>query len=310
MDLKDYPISVVVGRFQVHELHEAHKYLIDQVVLNHKKSIIFLGVPKVIGTKQNPLDFGTRKKMIQSEYPDSVILSLPDNRDDNLWVKELDKRIREVFPIGNVLLYGGRDSFIPFYKNGNGIFDTKELEQTTYVSGTEVRKIVSDTVKNSPDFRAGIIYNAYNQYHKVYTHVDVVILNESKDCILLSRSPNEDMWKFIGGFASPKDASYEESAFRKIHEDVGMDVEITDIKYLGSMKSNDWRYKSEEDKIMSLFYECKLSGNLKPSEDISEVKWFPISDVQKWAINLSIAPILDDQKLLFDVWAKHYFVSL
>ncbi len=61
---KEYSIGAVVGRFQVHELHDAHRYIIDQVVNNHKKSIIFLGVPKVVGTKKNPLDFDTRKKMI------------------------------------------------------------------------------------------------------------------------------------------------------------------------------------------------------------------------------------------------------
>ena len=48
-----YSIGVLVGRFQVHELHEAHHYVIDQVVENHKKVILFLGVPKVVGTKNN-----------------------------------------------------------------------------------------------------------------------------------------------------------------------------------------------------------------------------------------------------------------
>ena len=159
--VKEYNIGVVVGRFQVHELHEAHKHLIDQVVSSHRKSIIFLGVPKVVGTKKNPLDFDTRKRMIQSPYPDVLILSLPDKPNDYDWVNELDSRIREIYPLGEVLLYGGRDSFIPFYKNGGGHFDTKELEQHTFVSGTEVRKLISETVKNSSDFRAGVIYNQY-----------------------------------------------------------------------------------------------------------------------------------------------------
>jgi hypothetical protein len=141
---KEYSIGSVVGRFQVHELHDAHRYVIDQVVNNHKKSIIFLGVPKVVGTKKNPLDFDTRKKMIQSSYPDTLILSLPDIGDDFKWTAELDKRIREVYPIGEVVLYGGRDSFIPYYQKGKGQFDCKELDQYTFVSGTEVRKIVDE----------------------------------------------------------------------------------------------------------------------------------------------------------------------
>jgi bifunctional NMN adenylyltransferase/nudix hydrolase len=60
---KSYTIGSLVGRFQVHELHEAHHYLIDQVVKNHKKVILFLGVSKVVGTKKNPLDFESRKNI-------------------------------------------------------------------------------------------------------------------------------------------------------------------------------------------------------------------------------------------------------
>ena len=37
METKDYSIGALVGRFQVHELHEAHHYLIDQVVIEQKK---------------------------------------------------------------------------------------------------------------------------------------------------------------------------------------------------------------------------------------------------------------------------------
>lgn len=308
--MKEYPIGVVVGRFQVHDLHEAHKHLINQVVLNHKRSIIFLGVPKLVGTKKNPLDFDTRKRMIQSEFPESIILSIPDQKDDSLWVKELDRRIREIFPIGEVLLYGGRDSFIPFYIEGGGIFDTKELEQTTYVSGTEVRKIVSDTVKNSPDFRAGIIYNAYNQHNRIYPYVNTVIFNESKDSILLSRNPQEDTWRFIGGFSLPSDSSYEESCIRKIHKDAGNDLTIDDISYLGSAKVDDWRYKSEEDKIISMLFECKISGTPSPSADISELKWFNIGKISKWMKSGDIVgPVSYDHVPLFKLMMKHYNTS-
>ena len=123
-----YTIGCLCGRFQVHELHEAHHYIIDQVVKNHKKVILFLGVPKVVGTKKNPLDFESRKKMIQHHYPEIVILALPDFSDDKRWSQELDKRIKEVYPIGDILMYGGRDSFIPYYKNSGGQFSCQELD--------------------------------------------------------------------------------------------------------------------------------------------------------------------------------------
>lgn len=276
-----YSISALVGRFQVHELHKAHRYVIDQVVKNSKKVILFLGVPKVVGTKKNPLDFETRKKMIQLEYPDIVISPLPDFSDDKTWTKELDRRIREIYPIGEVLLYGGRDSFIPFYKKSRGQFDCKELEQHTYVSGTEVRKLISEEVKNSPDFRAGVIYNSYNQYPKVHPCVDVAILNE-RDEVLMSKT-FEDKWKFIGTFSHPKDTSFEDSAIRKIKKDIGGSIEIENLEYLGSSLIQDWRYKSEEDKIITNFYSTKIkSGSIEPSDNISELRWVPFVELDSW----------------------------
>jgi bifunctional NMN adenylyltransferase/nudix hydrolase len=306
---KDYPIGAVVGRFQVHDLHDAHKYVIEQVVNNHKKAIIFLGVPKVVGTKKNPLDFDTRKKMIQHQYPDAVIIALPDVGDDKRWATELDRRIREIYPIGDVLLYGGRDSFIPYYKKGNGQFDCKELEQHTFVSGTEVRKIVSETVKNSSDFRAGVIYQSYNQYPKVHPCVDAIILNEDSTKILLAKKPKENGWRLIGGFAHPNDDSYEETLIRKIKEDAGANTDISNIKYISSAKVPDWRYRSEEDKIFTVLFKCKVSGQIEPSDDVSELKWFDIHEIsQNWfdINNLVVGPIVEEHKSLL----KTFFENL
>lgn len=274
----DYQIGAICGRFQIHDLHEAHNHLIKQVVDNHKKVILFLGVPKTTGTRNNPLDFESRKRMIQTHYPDITIISLPDFEDDKRWSQEIDKRIREIYLIGNVLMYGGRDSFIKQYKKEGGQFDCKELEQHTFVSGTEVRKSVSEKVKNTSDFRAGIIYQSYNQYPKVHPCVDIVPFNEDGTKILLAKKPFEDGWRFIGGFAKPTDKSYEFTAKRKITEEAGS-IEIGDMQYITSLKVDDWRYRSEEDKILTILFKCKyIFGRIEPSQEISELKWFDL----KW----------------------------
>jgi bifunctional NMN adenylyltransferase/nudix hydrolase len=299
---KTYPIGALVGRFQVHELHEAHKYLIDQVAKNHKKVILFLGVPKVVGTKKNPLDFDTRKRMIQHHYPDIVILALPDFGDDRRWSSELDKRVKEVYPIGEVLLYGGRDSFIPYYKSGGGHFDCKELDEYgTFVSGTEVRKMVSEQVKDSADFRSGVIYQSYNQYPKVHPCVDVAILDESEEKVLLAKRPFEDGWRFIGGFSKPTDVSYEHTVRRKISEDAGCNLSTNNPRYIGSCQIPDWRYQSEEDKILSiLFITKKQFGRIDPSDDVSELKWWDISELEK-----DEKIITKEHKILLDMFLKN-----
>ena len=284
MEVSKYPIAVIIARFQVHELHEGHHYVIKQVVENHKKTIIFLGVTQFIGTKKNPLDFDTRKKMVQTHYPEAVIVALPDQRDNSKWAKELDKRIREVYPHGDVLLYGSRDSFIPYYVNNGGKFQTKELEPLGTFTGTDVRKLISEEVKNSIDFRSGVIYHAYNLYPRVIPTVDIAPISQDNKKVLLAKKYEEDQLRFIGGFVLPTDTCNEHSVRRIYLKEAGGNSEIGDINYIASMPIQDWRFRGEEDKIMTTFFTCKyMFGPISPSDDIIELSWTNLSIMDdKW----------------------------
>src|SRR3990167_8124822 len=137
-------VGIIVGRFQVHVLTEAHRKLIEMVMERHQKVIIFLGVSgisPVPSTKRNPLDFEIRKQMLESSFEkDSIIVSyVTDMKYDTSWSKNLDSKIKDlVSPNQTVILYGGRDSFINHY---TGKFPIKELAPDVYIemSGTELR---------------------------------------------------------------------------------------------------------------------------------------------------------------------------
>jgi bifunctional NMN adenylyltransferase/nudix hydrolase len=278
IDVTKYSIGVFVGRLQVHEMHEGHHYVIKQVVENHKKTIIFLGVPRFVGTKKNPLDFDTRKKMVQTHYPECVILPIQDQSENSRWTTEIDRRIREIYPHGEVLMYGSRDSFIPHYINGGGKFQTKELEPLGTFAGTDVRKTISEDVKNSLDFRCGVIYHAYNLYPRVIPTVDIAPLD--KDCtkVLLAKKYDESKWRFIGGFVKPEDDNIDISARRVYSKETGGNSESGDYKYLGTCRVPDWRFRSEEDKVMTTLFTCQyLWGTISPSDEIGELKWFDIN---------------------------------
>lgn len=278
IDASEYQLGVIIGRFQVHKLHQAHCDVIESVLNNHKKVILFLGVTSVMGSSSNPLDFASRKLMIQEKYPNIIVLSLPDTRDDETWSKNIDHRIREVFQIGKPLLYGSRDSFIPYYK---GQFDTAELEQEIYISGTETRKQISEEVKSSPEWRAGVIYGSYNRYPISYQTVDVAVFNEDESKVLLAKKPGEEKYRFIGGFVNPTDLTLENAAIREFMEEAG-GAEISITSYIGSFRINDWRYRSEKDKIMTVLYKAKyLFGHLSPSDDILELRFFEIKDLME-----------------------------
>lgn len=275
MSDKKYPIGGICGRFQVDELHEAHKHLIDQVVDKHKKVILFLGVANVLGSKKNSLNFEIRKKMIQSQYPDVIIISLPDMEDDKEWSIELDKRLREVYPNGDVLLYGGRDSFLKTYC---GQFDTTELQQDTFVSGTAIRENISEANINSPQFRAGIINHAYNQPDRVIPSIDTIITDNDVTKILLAKKPGELGWRIPGGLVRTYDNSYEDSAKRIVKQKTNLDVDR--ISYITTMKVDDWRYRSEDDKIITTLYHVRPKyGLITPSNDLSELKWFDLKEL-------------------------------
>lgn len=272
-------VGVIVGRFQVPELHEAHKDLINAVCEAHDKVIVFLGMSPVPVTSQNPLDFQARKQMLLEEFPQLNILYIKDIPSDDLWSRNLDGKIQDVItPTQKPVLYGGRDSFIAHYK---GKYPTLELEPEVYVnfSGTEERRsIARKSTKPTVDFRAGVVWTTQSKYPTCYPTVDVAILSEDEKEVLLAKKPHEDKWRFIGGFADPASPSYEADVRREVSEEAH--IEITDPKYIGSTLVDDWRYRAEVDKIKTLFFVAKhQSGSPQPDDDISELRWFKFNDL-------------------------------
>ena len=142
-------IGVIVCRMQVPYLTSSHLSMIQTVMARHRRIIIFLGTTNKPIDSKNPFPFEFRKKMILStigENNDDInIVPLPDQVDDNsLWVKTLDQFIQTFLAYDEEpILYGGRDSFIPYYQQDNGKFKCVELSPNDYDSGTDLRQLVS-----------------------------------------------------------------------------------------------------------------------------------------------------------------------
>lgn len=272
-----YDVGVIVGRFQVPDLHDVHKALIQHVCDEHDKVIIFLGLSPLMVTTENPLDFEARKQMILKEFPDVNLHYIKDMHDDDLWSRKLDEQISDVTtPAQSVVLYGGRDSFMDRY---SGKHATRELEQDTFISGSEIRKAVSRrSVRASADFRAGVVWAAYSKFPTTYTCVDIAIFNEDETKILLARKPTEKLYRLVGGFSDPESSTFEADARREVHEEAG--IEITDPEYLGSFQIDDWRYRSEIDKIKTLLFKAHhMFGAPRADDDVAEVRWFDVANV-------------------------------
>ncbi len=263
--------GVIIARFQTPYLHEGHKYLLNEIRPHHNKIVVVLGVSPVKGSCRNPFDFYTRERLLKQYAPDLVILPLSDHPDDGVWSERLDGLLCNTFSHESFVLYGSRDSFIPYY---SGDLPVVALPEQGDYSATTIRDENADRVLDTVDFRMGINYAYHNRYDAVHPTVDIALLrNEGKE-VLLGKKPGAAQWRFPGGFADPADASYEAAAARELQEECG-ELRTGAMQYVGSAKIDDWRYRSEADKIMTLFFKAEyVSGAAKANDDLAELAWF------------------------------------
>lgn len=299
----DYEIGVIVARFQTPTLHKMHTDLIDTVCNNHNKVIIFLGISRVQQTEKNPLDFTTRKLMIQEKYPEITVLPLTDQRSNARWSHILDNEIPVPYGNRKALLYGGRDSFIPYYE---GKYDTVELVgKKPDMSGTAVREATAKDLIRTEDGRKGVIYANYGRYAITYPTVDVVAYKDNQ--ILLGKKPGETKYRFVGGFVDATDANWEEAAKREFKEETG--GEIGDLSYIASARIDDWRYSGEKDGIMTTLFIGELqSDNFAAADDIEDCKLFNMEEMMDYEVYSKL--IMEEHVPLFGKLVEYFKKNL
>jgi bifunctional NMN adenylyltransferase/nudix hydrolase len=268
--------GVIIARFQTPYLHEGHKYLLNEIQQKHNRIVVVLGVSPVKGSRRNPFDFYTREKLLKQYMPELVVLPLADHPSDISWSKQLDALLHSAFPLESFVLYGSRDSFIPAY---TGHYSTIALPEAGDHSATAIRDSNSDKVLDTVDFRMGINYAYHNVYPKAYPTVDVAVLRENNTEVLLGKKSTSAKWRFPGGFVDPTDSNYEAAARRELTEECGA-LETGDMHYVGSAQIDDWRYRSETDKILTTLFKTELLfGNPKANDDLEDLAWFPVNEL-------------------------------
>lgn len=304
--LPQYDVGVIVGRFQVHELHDAHLDLIQHVCEQHDKVLILLGVSPLPSSVSNPLDFESRKQMILEKFPDVSVLYVKDQGSDEVWSRKVDEIINDFGMPGQTnVLYGSRDSFIAHY---TGRFPTRELLPERILSGTEVRRqIARSRTRATADFRAGVIWATQARFPTSYTTVDVAILNEEGTKVLLCRKEHEKLYRFVGGFADPASETFERDARREVAEETTL--EVGELEYIGSLRIDDWRYRAEPDCIKTMLFSARyLFGRPEPRDDIVEVRWFDLCDaegVQK----IKASEVAPNHRPLLAMLLAHYRIG-
>ena len=207
-------------------------------------------------------------------------------------------------PEQTVMLYGSRDSFIPYY---HGQFPTTEVEVEVQISATEIRKRLASSVTNSRDWRAGACWAMANQWPKPMFTIDVAIMNEDYTKVLLGRKKREKNYRFVGGFAANSE-SLEETVAREAKEEAS--VVLKDISYITSCPINDWRYRGERDKITTTFFIARIAEGIPAAgDDIHEVRWFDISEIfrneEEYLDNADMSGIVGNHAILIAHLLRH-----
>ncbi len=275
-------VGVVIGRFQLPELHVGHRRLIEYVMERHELVLILIGFNTVRFTEVNPYPVAMRATMLQAQYPSVLVQALPDSPvGHEHWSATVDAQVQAVAGNRGAVLYGSRDSFIPKY---SGCFATSEVPAVPNVSGTALRAGVISASSGDVSFRQGWLAALQSQYPVTDPTVDVAIHTVDWQHVLLGRRGAGAPLRFIGGFVDPTDGSYEAAALREQAEEV-CGVTVGAPVYVGSRRINDPRYERSQYGIMTTLFALQYqSGTPKPGDDIWSVEWVSISPSLKEAI--------------------------
>lgn len=162
--------------------------------------------------------------------------------------------------------------------------------------GVGIGMILSVTFRRKPKARYPIAYHT----------VDIAIIKRDElgyvTHVLLIQKPHEikdGHWRFPGGFMDPTDNSAEQAALREADEETKLKVD-TDLRYIGSSKIDDPRYRNSSDKIITSFFAAEyISGEVgKGFDDVAVTQWFPVESLPKQ--NPVHAPLF----LQFAGWVK------
>jgi bifunctional NMN adenylyltransferase/nudix hydrolase len=318
--------GIVIARLQVTEMHEGHRALLDAVGRIHPRVIVFLGcLPAgTAPTKNDPLDFETRRKMVNALYPHYEVYPIHNRKTDELWSQDLDRLIMERVPYGKATLYGSRDSFLKSYTGKRKVVELT-LPVDTKITGTEIRDSAANEILDSPEFRAGVIYATRNTFDKVIPTVDIAIIhrgepyctgieiheNGESDVIdsrsgielLLAKRDDEIGWRFPGGHAMgkgrPQNVGYEDDAKMESVEETCACPET--LTYIGSTQIDDWRYRDSSETVKTIFFLGEVPTlETKGGDDVDKTRFFPIEDV-------SVDMIEKEHRVLFKMLRNHLF---
>lgn len=115
------------------------------------------------------------------------------------------------------------------------------------------------------------------------------VVADEEGRILLARRRDNDLWTIPGGAMDPGE-SIAETAVRETKEETGLDVEVMSLVGIYSNPHHVVEYADGEIRQQfSVCFACRATGgDLSPSDETSEVGFFPPETVEEMDVHPSI----------------------
>lgn len=274
-------IGVVVGRFQVPELHAGHRWVLDYAATHSDLVVVVLGIPAVV-SPHDPLGLGDRLAAIGDHFKSRrwVLLPLQDvPGDDAAWSRTLDSLLYHSFPGGEFMLYGGRDCCLEHYTGRN---PKQQIENNNLtpdgLSGTIERQRAAGG-ESTLDYRRGVIA-ATNRLWTPPFCVDIAAVY--RDQVAMIRKAGETRWRFPGGHVDLSDTSLESAALRELAEETGLKW-FGQPKYITSQRVLDSRWKGTGGRPLTTLFRIDFAKPLpmpllKAGDDAVVAEWRSVTD--------------------------------
>jgi mutator protein MutT len=108
------------------------------------------------------------------------------------------------------------------------------------------------------------------------------IIIEGEEVLLARRGkePGYGEWSIPGGVVKPGE-TLEEAVIREVREEASLQIEVEEMVEVLERIFRDPEGRVQYHYVLVDFLCQRLSGNEKPSSDVSEVQWVPVSEIPR-----------------------------
>ena len=138
-------------------------------------------------------------------------------------------------------------------------------------------------------------------YHNIAEAVAIIFTSEDKVLFTVRNvDPDKGKLDLPGGFIDPGETA-EEAACREIKEEIGLNISLTQLRYV-TTSPNNYLYKKVAYRTMDIFYECSLDSEemeITAKDEIQDLIWIKRSEIDLNKIGfVSIKKVIEKHYIL------------